>query len=87
MQFALQPSRALEYYAFAAPGRADAQLVANIFRLYAARNLYMGASIFLSSLLGSSKLLGALQLAAGAVAIADGAVSKAQTGGGEWNHW
>ena len=81
-----QPGMAFHGFGFPEP-KQDRKLVLAFIRLFAVRNLYLGASLLLTVWLGASKLLSGLLLGFAGIALVDGAVSKALIGTREWQHW
>lgn len=55
--------------------------------LYGVKDLFIAASIFATTWCGTKKSAGLVTLSGGLCAVADGVVVRAQSGGGEWNHW
>lgn len=66
---------------------ADQAIIDSFSKLFGVKDLFMGVAIYAATFLGSRQLRGVLLLAASAGAVADGAIVKAHTGTGEWNHW
>jgi hypothetical protein len=55
--------------------------------LYGVRDLFMGLAICAAAYFGNRKSLIWILVAGSGVAFVDGAVSHAQIGFREWNHW
>ena len=88
IQLTLQPRKALDFFGFDLPYfHKDQNLVENLIKLYAIRDLFMGMAVYAAAYFGDRKTLGFLLLAGGLVAVMDGVVCKDQAGKGEWNHW
>ena len=65
----------------------DKTLVDTLLAAYAVRDIFMGIALYAAAYFGTKKTLGAITLAVGAVAGADGVICKMMVGQGEWNHW
>lgn len=66
---------------------ADRSVIDSLMVLYGAKELFLAFAIYAVGYTGNKRMLGLTIMAACAAAFVDGAVIKAQTGGGEWNHW
>ncbi|KAI0711133.1 hypothetical protein C8T65DRAFT_647604 [Cerioporus squamosus] len=84
----VRPAHALTFFEFARPpvSAADRQLVDSLMIIYGARDIFMGLAMYAAAFFGNRRALGAIVLAASAVAFVDGAVCK-MNGEGEWSHW
>ncbi|RPD65655.1 hypothetical protein L226DRAFT_530808 [Lentinus tigrinus ALCF2SS1-7] len=84
----LRPAHALTFFEFARPptSAVDRQLVDSLMIIYGVRDIFMGLAMYAAAYFGNRKALGAIVLAASAVAFVDGAVCK-MNGEGEWSHW
>jgi hypothetical protein len=82
----VRPESGLAIWEFPAPA-VDKKLVDNLIIVYGVRDIFMGLAIYIAAFLANRKALGAMLVAASAVAFTDGAVSIAHIGGGQWNHW
>ncbi|KAF8060740.1 hypothetical protein FPV67DRAFT_304710 [Lyophyllum atratum] len=84
----LRPQHALTLFDFTAPASPiDAKLVDSLVAVYGARDIFMGLAVYAAAYFADRKTLGAILIAAGGAAFADGAVVRAQVGRGEWSHW
>lgn len=63
------------------------QLTEVLLAVYGVRDVFMGAAMYAAAAFGDRKVLGLITMAAGAVALADGAICKVMVGKGEMNHW
>lgn len=83
----LRPSHALTFFEFAPPlAPADRKLIDYLMIVYGVRDIFMGLAMYAAAWTGEIKTLGWIDLAASAVAFADGAVCW-HAGKGEWGHW
>ena len=83
-----RPRLALAFFEFELPATKEGRRLADtLITLYAARDVFMGLAIYAAALLGASKTLGCILVAASGVAVVDGIVTRSQIGRGEWNHW
>ncbi|KXS99607.1 hypothetical protein AC578_9940 [Pseudocercospora eumusae] len=84
----LNPTSALTFFELSYPIPPDQQKLVNALLLvYGARDIFMGAAIYISALYGNTTALGCMVLAAGLTAGADGWACKYIVGAGEMNHW
>ena len=82
-----RPEHALGFFYFQnlrTPG--DEQLVRYLMIVYGARDIFMGAAIWVALYFGARKAAGGILVAISAVAVADGTACK-MNGFGEWDHW
>lgn len=85
----LNPRTALgTMFAFSPPSDAsDALMVDSLLMLFGIKDIFMGAVIYAAAFLGNRRTLGAILMAAGLAAGADGLIVKDFSGTGEFNHW
>ncbi|KAK0624551.1 hypothetical protein B0T17DRAFT_492675 [Bombardia bombarda] len=84
----VNPKGALAVFEFDPPASiSDQKLVDNLMIIYGARDIFMGLAIYATAFFGSRTAMGWILLSGSAVAFVDGAVSLAQIGRGQWNHW
>ena len=88
----INPSKALSFfelpYPHAKKASADARKTIDVmFVVYGVRDIFMGVAIYAAALCGTRQALGWIVVAAGCVAVTDGAACKFMVGKGEMNHW
>jgi hypothetical protein len=84
----IRPEAALRSVEFPVPAQPESRkLTASLMRIYGIRNVAVSYLLTLIWSTGSEKLMGAGLVAGLAMCCTDGVISKAQIGGGEWNHW
>lgn len=87
----LRPLNGLSFFPYAPPEPSASghthQLVDDLMKIYGVRDIFMGVAIWAAAAYGNSKVLGWIMVAGSSVAFADGAIVRASSPGGEWNHW
>ncbi|KXT15146.1 hypothetical protein AC579_7913 [Pseudocercospora musae] len=84
----VNPTSASSFFELSYPILPDQRKLANtLLFVYGARDVFMGAAIYISALYGNTTALGWMVLAAGLTAGADGWACKYIVGAGEMNHW
>ncbi|KAF7195569.1 hypothetical protein HII31_03163 [Pseudocercospora fuligena] len=84
----VNPTSALSFFELSYPTLPDQRkLVDALLFVYGARDIFMGAAIYISALYGNTTVVGWVVLAAGLTAGADGWACKYIVGAGEMNHW
>ncbi|KAK5075249.1 hypothetical protein LTS08_001668 [Lithohypha guttulata] len=81
------PVYALSFFGFEYPSPGETKRVVDaLMMIYGVRDLFMGFATLMAAYHRQSKVLGALVVATGGVALADGAVCYSVHGTGHWNH-
>ncbi|KAK9781101.1 hypothetical protein AB5N19_13237 [Seiridium cardinale] len=83
----IRPTHALTFFEFKPPAEKGARdMVNSLMAVYGVRDIFMGAAMYATALLGSPQALGWILISATGVAIADGLVCYSY-GKGQWGHW
>ncbi|GAA6050844.1 hypothetical protein JCM3770_005735 [Rhodotorula araucariae] len=83
-----RPWHAITFFGLDLPSQpAASRAVHALIVAYGARDVFMGASMYVAALYGGRRPLGYTTLAAAAVAAADGVACVVAQTGAEWQHW
>lgn len=81
-----RPASGLSFFEWEYPTDPTAQqLIDKIMIIYGARDIFMGAALWVAAALGNRRVAGATLIAASAVAAVDG--FACMNGEAEWGHW
>jgi hypothetical protein len=82
----VNPWHALSFFELSKP-TINSDVAEALLLVYGARDVFMGLSICATAYYGDRRALGWILIAASAVAVFDGWVTKTYAGQGEWGHW